>query len=447
MSTGPRPLEQLPVELWAMVIDHHRDDSQTLKRCVRVCRHWVPFARKHLFFGVVIKEKQILEAFTHLNEQRPAFVRYVRRLTMVRAEFTPYSGHLWLAVLAHFDKVEMLIARRWPNVHMTESTRLELRHHFPAVKVLRFEDLNMAEVDLLALARACPQLAEIHLKSVCLSVRNKIPAPPHIAHPTTQDEHPHVAEGHITVLSMIAVPQQTGRLVFENALHTHLTHLQIGRPDGQSLPAYTLRLLRATKETLVELVLAISGTATRDLNGLPATFPWPSGEHVFLRRLKRIHIKTALLESQAPDAWSRVTPVTWVTHLLERMFEPGRPATLECITISLRTVDICDTAGHFSLQGLNGFLTELVGRPIPSIVINICDSVEKKRWTVSILGPILRHMPILMRWEASVVIKYGQRWDAHAAFGGCLVGNVKQHQLEHSQSLRVDRRPVHIFMV
>jgi hypothetical protein len=152
-------MAQLPLEIWALIIDHLADDRHAISVCSLVENRWVPLARKHLFETLIFDADGPQKAESLLNGLALDFAviaPYVRTLTFIydnvherdiyalSREYAVYLKQLAAALGSRVETLHLcrVVVSEIPDFIPTEG--------FPRLRHLHFEQAIFQLMDLMA---------------------------------------------------------------------------------------------------------------------------------------------------------------------------------------------------------------------------------------------------------------------------------------------------------
>ena len=143
----------IPPEITDRIIDFLHGDHDTLRSCSLTCSEWLPSARFHLFYTLVLSNAFQLSKYARLLKSAPHVGHYVRSLKMQY-----YSNDITLDVCRHFSnltKFELSCDIR------NFETFLSLLTCFPLLKHLHFQYSDFPISDIGTTVTAVPQSVEL----------------------------------------------------------------------------------------------------------------------------------------------------------------------------------------------------------------------------------------------------------------------------------------------
>jgi hypothetical protein len=150
-------MAQLPLEIWALIIDHLADDRQAISVCTLVETRLVPLARKHLFETLVFDADGPQEAESLLNGLMldfPVITPYVRTLDFVYYNELDYDATS-KEYGAYLKRLASALGSRVETLHLSQVCVSELpdfvsTEGFPHLRHLHFEEASFECLDLMA---------------------------------------------------------------------------------------------------------------------------------------------------------------------------------------------------------------------------------------------------------------------------------------------------------
>jgi hypothetical protein len=188
-------MSQLPIEIWALIIDHLAEDKEysadeALAACSLVETRFIPLARKHLFKMVRFRVQNPREAdgrFEQLELRFPVITPYVRTLDVAYYGVDDRAGPIELArymslLAAPFgsrvDTLSLHHARLPEHEHASVPLFTQA---FSQLRHLRFDEVAFQTLDLVARHLAsCPllrsfKLHRCHFENVDLQQNYSLP--------------------------------------------------------------------------------------------------------------------------------------------------------------------------------------------------------------------------------------------------------------------------------
>ncbi|KZT05271.1 uncharacterized protein LAESUDRAFT_750722 [Laetiporus sulphureus 93-53] len=166
MSLHPRALSlkslnsagfhKLPPELTNYIIDNFHDDFDSLKSVALVCRAWVAWARKHIFFSVVLASDSKAHAFLAVLQSSKDIGRCVKQLKMHIS--TDDHASTFEDVMKHLNSVRSLRITAFEVPF-----NLEIVKSVGPVEELTMELASLEILDLKGVLFAFPRLSSLVL--------------------------------------------------------------------------------------------------------------------------------------------------------------------------------------------------------------------------------------------------------------------------------------------
>jgi hypothetical protein len=150
-------MAQLPLEIWALIIDHLADDRQAISVCSLVETRWVHLARKHLFETLLFAALGPQEAerlFWWMSIDLPVIAPYVRTLNFFYYNELDHDATSREHV-AYLKRLASVLGSRVETLHLRQVVVSELpdfvpTEGFPHLRHLHFDHANFQRVDLMA---------------------------------------------------------------------------------------------------------------------------------------------------------------------------------------------------------------------------------------------------------------------------------------------------------
>jgi hypothetical protein len=167
-------VSQLPLEIWALVIDYLIDDIEALRVCSLIQTRFIPLARKHLFEDLLFEVSSLEEAQNRYNDLEPRFpviTPYVQTLEIAYCNEDRNVGSKELARYVNMfgsalgAAIETLCLRKAFVFDVKDSVRPATMELFPRLRCLAFQEATFQSADLMAgFLLLCPLLQKIELE-------------------------------------------------------------------------------------------------------------------------------------------------------------------------------------------------------------------------------------------------------------------------------------------
>jgi hypothetical protein len=171
-------MSQLPIEIWALIIDHLAEDEEhsadkAIAACSLVETRLIPLARKHLFKMVrfhVQNPREADDRFEQLELRFPVITPYVRTLDVAYYSMDDRAGPIELA--KYMSLLAAVLGSRVDTLSLHHGRLPEHEHAsmplftqaFSHLRHLRFDGVAFQNLDLVARHLAsCPLLRSFNL--------------------------------------------------------------------------------------------------------------------------------------------------------------------------------------------------------------------------------------------------------------------------------------------
>ena len=125
----------LPQEIVDHIVDHLRNDSETLKQCSLVSKSWVPRVQRNLFFEIRFKCSEDLEAWKRaFPDPANSPVYHTRSLVVACIDITAADVEAggWIHAFSKVVRLEACRGARnlrFPSYNDFSLSRISLRSH------------------------------------------------------------------------------------------------------------------------------------------------------------------------------------------------------------------------------------------------------------------------------------------------------------------------------
>ncbi|EPT02158.1 hypothetical protein FOMPIDRAFT_88818 [Fomitopsis schrenkii] len=397
----------IPQELCDEIIDHVWDDMPTLLACATTCRSWVWRSQKNIFRVVSVNNATRFGRFTRLAKSKKRLASYVRVLTLAKARrYKTKMDREWPELLSQLPHIEELTIGRWLDLFpMDSAVRRGLPRYLKHVRVLRIADSFVGSgVDFARLLAACPKMRRLELDNARMW-----PAPS-----GDHDDAPKLS-GIPELLDTLALsPNHTSgpmlRFLISSPLATSLRKLEL-----ELVTPLVFRdcepFLRATSDTLEELVLSVTGNkVSRRRIAYYVSIP-------LMKRLRRLHLRAKMADPKEPVP----RRYEWMPPFL-RMFDTWQEkGSLREVVLSWRTSDLSSMTPLPPWQSFDNALTSLAKRFANlDISLNLLDDTGIEKHLIYMLPFGLQLFPSLQNQQTTLLVNMGRSWHHHDIFGGCL---------------------------
>lgn len=405
----------IPQELCDEIIDHVYDDVPTLLACATTCRSWVWRSQKNIFRVVSVNNAARFERFTRLVKSSERLASYVRVLTIAKARRSKTKlDKGWPELLSKLPHIEELTLGRWLDLFpMDDAFQRSLPIYLQHVRVLRISDsFAGCGEEFARFLAACPKLRRIDLDNARMW-------------PSVDQE---------SVLKWPALSECLDAL-FYRPTHASgpILRFWISSPLAANIRKLEIELatpvlyrdceslLSATRDRLEELSLSVSGKKVPKRQLIRFT-PMP-----LMKRLRRIHLKTKMIELEKPVA----RRYEWMLRFLDMLDRWEGKGGLQEIILSWRTSDLMEME---STPPWKLFDIALVGlakaNPKLQLILNVLDNsgIPNQWFYIACIG--LQLFPCLQNEKTTLFVNMGSSWSQDEIFGGCL-GNSKQSEFSY----------------
>ncbi|KAI0718128.1 hypothetical protein C8Q72DRAFT_151802 [Fomitopsis betulina] len=412
----------IPQELCDEVIDYVWDDMPTLLACAKTCRSWVWRSQKNIFRIVSVNNAIRFGRFTRLINSNKRLASYVRVFTIAKARrYKAKMDKEWPELLKQLPHVEELTIGRWIDLFpMENAVRRSLPDLLGHIRVLRIIDTSVGcREDFARLLAACPKMRRLGLDKA------------HMWPSGDGDDGAAEPYGNPELLEALSLrPTHRSDLMMRFWISSPLAtkirklELEMVTPGPVVFPGFE-SFLRATSDTLEELVLSITGNRlSRRQDTFNASMP-------LMKRLRRLHLRAKMADSKEPVP----RRYEWMLPFLRMFATWHEEGSLHEVVLSWRTSDLSSMKPLPPWQSFDNAMTRLAKQFANlNISLNVLDDtgIEQHQHLIYMIPFGLQLFPNLQEAQTTLLVNMGHHWHHDDIFGGCL-RDPKQFKFKYPQ--------------